>query len=147
MTVNELEKLIREVNRLHFTRFHQTVSQFGLGKGQPPILKYLSKNDGCKQSEISKREHVTAATTTVMLQTMEKNGLIERRNDEKDLRVMRVYITEKGREIIRKCDDAIEKMENELYETFSDEEIDMFYSLLKKKSDRLKELLGMEDME
>ncbi len=124
--MREVEKLTREVNRLHFTRFHQTLSGFGLGKGQPPILKYLSMNDGCKQSEIAQREHITAATTTVMLQTMEKNGLIERRSDQKDLRIMRVYITEYGREVLKKSDEAIERMELEIYEGFTDEEIEKF---------------------
>lgn len=143
--MREVEKLVREVNRLHFTRFYQTLSTFGLGKGQPPILKYLSMNDGCKQSEIAQREHITAATTTVMLQTMEKNGLIERRVDENDLRVMRVYITQKGRELQAKCDEAIENMEKEIYEGFTEEELESFRYLLTKKRDRLKCLLGMEE--
>ncbi len=139
--MREVEKLAREVNRLHFTRFHQELSKFGLGKGQPPILKYLSLNDGCKQTEIAKREHVSAATVTVMLQTMEKNGLVERKSDENDLRIMRVYITDKGREIQKKCDEAIENMEKEIYEGFSREELEAFKKLLTKKRDRLKILL------
>lgn len=143
--MREVEKLVREVNRLHFTVFHQTLSQFGLGKGQPPILKYLSLNDGCKQSEIAQREHVSAATTTVMLQTMEKNGLIERKSDEKDLRIMRVYITEKGLEVQKKCDEAIENMEKEIYEGFTDSEIEEFRRLLTKKRDRLKVILESEE--
>lgn len=143
--MREVEKFVREVNRLHFTTFHQTLSQFGLGKGQPPILKYLSKNDGCKQNEIAQMEHLSAATITVMLQTMEKNGLIERKSDEKDLRIMRVYITEKGRDIQAKCDEAIERMENEIYSEFSKEELECFKSLLEKKRDRLKKILEMED--
>ncbi|MBQ7876005.1 MAG: MarR family transcriptional regulator [Clostridia bacterium] len=143
--MREVEKLVREVNRLHFTVFHQTLSQFGLGKGQPPILKYLSLNDGCKQSDIAKREHLTAATVTVMLQTMEKNGLIERKNDENDLRIMRVYITQKGREVQLRCDEAIENMEKEIYEDFTEDEIKAFKKLLTKKRDRLKVLLEMEE--
>ena len=142
--MREVEKLVREVNRLHFTKFHQTLSGFGLGKGQPPILKYLSLNDGCKQSEIAKREHLTAATVTVMLQTMEKNGLIERKSDENDLRIMRVYITPKGRELQEKCDEAIENMEKEIYADFTADEIELFKTLLTKKRDRLKVLLEGE---
>ena len=145
--MREVEKLVREVNRLHFTVFHQTLSKFGLGKGQPPILKYLSENDGCKQSEIAQKEHVSAATTTVMLQTMEKNGLIERKSDEKDLRIMRVFITDKGREIQKKCDEAIENMEKEIYAFFTNEELESFRNLLGKKRDRLKEILEMEEKE
>lgn len=143
--MREVEKLVREVNRLHFNVFHQTLSQFGLGKGQPPILKHLSLNDGCKQSEIAKFEHLTAATVTVMLQTMEKNGLIERRSDEKDLRIMRVYITPKGLDVQKKCDEAIEEMEKKIYEDFTDDEIEVFRNLLTKKRNRLKVLLETED--
>lgn len=143
--MREVEKLMRRVNRLHFCLFHQTLSQFGLGKGQPPILKYLSLNDGCTQSEIAKREHVTAATTTVMLQTMEKNGLIVRKSDEADLRIMRVYITQKGLEVQKKCDEAIENLEKEIYEGFTPEEIEAFRKLLEKKCDSLERLLEMEE--
>ncbi|MBR5535136.1 MAG: MarR family transcriptional regulator [Clostridia bacterium] len=143
--MREVEKLVREVNRLHFTMFHQALSQYGLGKGQPPILKYLSLNDGCKQTEIAKREHLTAATVTVMLQTMEKNGLVERKNDDNDLRIMRVYITPKGLEVQKKCDEAIEEMEKKIYEDFTSDEIEVFRKLLTKKRDRLKKLLGVEE--
>lgn len=143
--MREVEKLVREVNRLHFSTFHQTLSQFGLGKGQPPILKYLSLNDGCKQSELAQNEHVTAATITVMLQTMEKNGLIVRKSDEKDLRIMRVYITDKGRSVQQKCDEAIKNLEKEIYADFNQEELDAFRRLLVKKRDRLKEILESEE--
>ncbi len=143
--MREVEKLVREVDRLHFTIFHQTLSQFGLGKGQPPILKFLSLNDGCTQSEIAKRERLTAATITVTLQSMEKNGLIERRNDENDLRIMRVFITPKGSEVQRKCDEAIEELEKRIYEGFTKDEIEVFKKLLTKKRDRLKELSGVEE--
>lgn len=143
--MREVEKLVREVNRLHFTVFHQTLSQFGLGKGQPPILKHLSQNDGCKQTEIARFEHLTAATVTVMLQTMEKNGLVERRSDENDLRIMRVYITDKGREVQKKCDEAIKEMEKKIYEGFTREEIECFRVLLAKKRDSLKQILETEE--
>ncbi len=143
--MREAESLTREVGRLHFQKIHETLAKFGLGKGQPPILKYLSDNNGCKQSEIAKREHVSAATTTVTLQAMEKNGLIERRSDENDLRIMRVYITEKGRDVQKKCDMAMEETDREVYKNFSPQELEMFKYLLRKKRDRLKELLETEE--
>lgn len=143
--MREAESLTREVGRLHFQKVHDTLTKFGLGKGQPPILKYLSENNGCKQSEIAKHEHVSAATVTVTLQSMEKNGLIERKSDESDLRIMRVYITDKGRDVQKRCDEAIEETDREIYKNFSQEEIEMFKKLLRKKRDRLKELLETEE--
>lgn len=143
--MREAESLTREVGRLHFQKVHETLAKFGLGKGQPPILKYLSENNGCKQSEIAKHEYVSAATVTVTLQSMEKNGLIERKSDESDLRIMRVYITDKGRDVQKRCDEAIEETDREIYKNFSQEEIEMFKKLLIKKRDRLKELLETEE--
>lgn len=143
--MREAESLTREVGRLHFQKMHESLSKFGLGKGQPPILKYLSENDGCKQSEISKREHVSAATTTVMLQTMEKNGLVKRKSDENDLRIMRVYITEKGLEMQKKCDELLNELDSEVYADFSEAELSEFKRLLTKKRDRLKKLLETEE--
>ena len=142
--MRDVERLVREVNRLHFARFHQTLASFGLGKGQHPILRYLIENDGCKQSDISHRECVTPATTTVMLQTMEKNGLIERRSDESDLRIMRVYITKKGKDIQKKCDEAMKNMISEVYEDFTEEEIETFRNLITKKRNKLRSLMEME---
>lgn len=143
--MKRVEELFREAHRLHFAKLRQTLCAFSLGKGQPHILRYLAQNDGATQSEIAKRECVTPATTTVMLQTMEKNGLIERKSDENDLRIMRVFITEKGKEVLKESTKAIEEMEEEIYADFTQEEIELFCQLLEKKRDKLKNLLGMEE--
>ncbi len=138
-------KIFGDVTRLHFLKIHQTVSSIELGKGQPPILGYLIDHDGCIQSDIAKREHKAPATVTVMLQTMEKNGLIERRSSEEDHRTVRVYITDKGREAHEKSESALKQMDDEIYAVFTDEEREEFFRLLRKMHDRLKTLLNLED--
>ena len=138
-------EIFRETVRLHFLKLHQTLSSLGLGKGQPPILHRLSQKDGCMQTEIAKCEMKTAATTTVMLQTMEKNGLIERRSDPDDLRRMRVYITDKGRKVEKSAMLAISKMDEDIYSVFTDEEYAEFFRLLEKMNGRMKEMLDRKE--
>ena len=46
---------------------------------------------------------VKPSTLNVMIGRMEKNGYIEKKQDEKDSRKSRIYFTEKGRSI---CDDT-----------------------------------------
>lgn len=137
-------RLFGDVTRLHFLEMNQSLSSFGIGKGQPPILRYLTEHDGCIQTDIAKEEKKAPATITVMLKTMEKNGLIERRSDKEDLRTMRIFITDKGREACKNVKNVFEKMDDEVFSVFSDEEYEEFNYLLGKMKGRLEDLLGME---
>ncbi|GAK40136.1 MarR family transcriptional regulator [Paenibacillus urinalis] len=57
--------------------------------------------EGLKISEISDIMRVKAPTITPVIQGLEEQGLVERRMDETDRRVMRITITEAGREAVR----------------------------------------------
>jgi DNA-binding MarR family transcriptional regulator len=67
--------------------------------GQAICLRVLVENDGASQADIADRLHLARPTVTTMLQRMQKAGLIERRVDETDQRVTRVYMTAEGRAI------------------------------------------------
>ena len=41
--------------------------------------------------------HLSRPSVTAMLQALEKSGAIERRSDERDQRLTRVYLTDEGR--------------------------------------------------
>lgn len=57
--------------------------------------------EGLKISEISEIMRVKAPTITPVIQGLEEQGLVERRMDQTDRRVMRITITEAGREAVR----------------------------------------------
>ncbi len=59
-------------------------------------IKALSTHDGITQRDLAEMLHIARPTATVMLQKMEKAGLVERRVDEKDQRYTRIYLTERG---------------------------------------------------
>jgi DNA-binding MarR family transcriptional regulator len=63
------------------------------------VLDALVERDGLTPGEIATRLEVSGPTAVKMTQRMEANGLVERRRDDPDGRLVRVYLTEKGREI------------------------------------------------
>ena len=69
----------------------------GAHPGQTFCLRELARDDGITQSDLAERLKVARPTVTVMLQKMEKAGLIERRSDEQDQRYTRIYLTDAGR--------------------------------------------------
>ena len=61
-------------------------------------LSLLYETDGLTISTISQRRGIDAPTVTGIVSRMEQNGLVERRHDRIDRRVVRVYLTDEGRE-------------------------------------------------
>lgn len=65
--------------------------------GQNRSLALLARNEGMKQADLARNAHVRPSSVSEVLERLEKSGLIERRRDQKDRRVLRVYLTDKGR--------------------------------------------------
>ena len=72
------------------------MSEHGVAPGQAFCLREVAHHDGITQRDLAEILNVARPTLTVMLQKMEKAGLIERRNDEHDQRYTRIYLAEKG---------------------------------------------------
>jgi DNA-binding MarR family transcriptional regulator len=66
---------------------------------QAGCLLVLSHTDGLSQSDLAGMLHVSKPTVTSMLQKMEAAGTVERRSDEHDQRVTRLYLTPKGHDL------------------------------------------------
>ncbi len=86
------------VNRQLFTRI------LGFEKhGRPArslmLLALGSTDEGIPQRRLADVLHVSAPTVTVMVQKLEKHGLVERWTDETDQRVTRIRMTPKGRDL------------------------------------------------
>ncbi len=83
---------------------------------KPPhldILVNLFRFEGISQQELARKLLVGRSNMSMLLPQMEKRGLLERRPDPKDKRVLRLYLTEAGRELTSRAmviqTDIIEK--------------------------------------
>ncbi len=67
------------------------------------VLIKLRIENGLSQNEIAHRTERNKTTIARLLDTMEKSGLIERIQNEKDKRVKQVYLTSKGNKLADRC--------------------------------------------
>ncbi len=132
-----LDMLLVQVCRLHYLRAHELLEKIGLYRGQPPVLRALSEQEGLKHTELAERLRVTPATITRMLQRMEKAGFVERRPDPEDQRISRVYLTEAGRGVQSALREVVRTMEAETFAGFSQEEQALLRRLLEGIRDNL----------
>ena len=132
-----LGQLLLQVCRLTGDRLRVKMEEIGLHKGQGFILFHLWHHDGIPQNVIAHAMHVSPATVTSMLQRMERDGWIERRRDEADNRIVRVYLTEKARALHEKARAAFRGLDDELTAGLTQEEQKTLRELLLKVHDHL----------
>jgi DNA-binding MarR family transcriptional regulator len=61
------------------------------------VLLPLFEEDGLRIGEVARRARLSKQTMTTMVRLAERDGLVERRRDERDRRATRVHLTAKGR--------------------------------------------------
>ncbi len=130
--------LFAEVVRFHYQRLHFLLGQLGLYPGQPWILHLLWRQDGRTQKELAEKTQLRPATITVMLQRMERAGFIQRKVDTEDLRVSRVYLTEKGRQLQPQVEAVLKTLDQESLHGFSSREREQLRGYLQRLRDNLK---------
>lgn len=114
--------LLAQTCRLHYARVHELVEAIGLYRGQPPMLHALWEQEGLTHTELAARLQISPATTTKMIQRMERAGFIQRKSDPQDQRLSRVYLTEAGRAIRSEVEAIWLHIEAETFAGFSIEE-------------------------
>lgn len=70
--------------------------ELGVHPGQISCLRELVRHPDISQRELSEALHLAPPTITVMLQKMERMGLVERHTDGVDQRLMRIRLTDFG---------------------------------------------------
>jgi DNA-binding MarR family transcriptional regulator len=96
-----LSALLLAASRIMSAFYAGTVAQTGLrispaGLG---VLGVLVTADGLKSSDVAARGWSSPGTVTAVVDTLAREGYVERRNDADDRRVVRLFVTDKGRRI------------------------------------------------
>jgi DNA-binding MarR family transcriptional regulator len=86
----------------------------GLHLGQNLLLASLAEQDGQTPGEVAARLHVTTPTIVKMLNRMVATGLLERRRDTHDNRLVRVHLTDAGRALIGPLEQELSAIEEAL---------------------------------
>jgi DNA-binding MarR family transcriptional regulator len=101
-------------------------------RGQATVLCVVAKQDGLTQSKIAEQLSVQGATITNMLQRLEEAGLVNRRRDPDDNRLVRVYLTEVGRQMERSINEQFGNMQELIFKGINAEERAVLLRLLQQ---------------
>lgn len=94
-----------------------TLGELGMTLPQFELLATLRFGEGVTQKELAERLLVTKGNVCGLLDRLENLGWVERRTDEKDNRINRLFLTPAGR---RKFDNALPKHDQTVLATMND---------------------------
>jgi DNA-binding MarR family transcriptional regulator len=109
-------ELLAQVAQAYRSLSDSFMDRIGMHRAQATLLCRLFVQDGMTQSEIAEQLAVQGATVTNMLQRMEEAGLVARRRDPEDNRLVRVYLTDTGRQQERAITEQFMKVEEAIFE-------------------------------
>ncbi|MFE1886223.1 MarR family winged helix-turn-helix transcriptional regulator [Streptomyces diastatochromogenes] len=115
----------------------------GLHLGQNLVLAALWEQDGQTPGAIATRVNVTTPTIVKMANRMTTAGLLTRRRDEKDNRLVRLYLTDEGRALQEPIEKELGNLEQQLTAGLTDAEVQELMNSLARVADNA-EALGDE---
>lgn len=94
------------------------------------MVHRLAIEEGITQSQLAEALCVDASTVTKTLLRLERGGVIERRADAADARIWRVYLTGRGRGLVKPVADIWTRAEERLVQNLSEAERALLRRLL-----------------
>ena len=97
-TLGELQRLVR-------LYADKQAARYGITRAQWAVLAKVERSEGLKQTELAELMEMQPITLTRLIDKLCDNGWIERRGDETDRRVNRLYLRKAARPLLGKLAD------------------------------------------
>src|SRR5882757_3125463 len=91
-----------EVQRLVRAYADKQAARYGITRAQWAVLAKVERAEGLKQTELAEQMEMQPITLTRLIDRLCDNGWIERRSDESDRRVNRLYLRKAARPLLAK---------------------------------------------
>jgi DNA-binding MarR family transcriptional regulator len=144
ITKERLFKELHLINHLSKRHMRRKIRSMGLKEvGHPFILKTLSEpeNNGQmdNQKDLAEILSISPAAIAQSIKRMEHEGLLRKINDETDLRVNQIAITEKGRAYVQQIDRGLAQLADKFFTDFSDLEKQQYHAFNLRIIENLKQ--------
>jgi len=146
LSVNDLPFLVVSLTHCFRALADQTLVEANLQKklrpGTGALFYALVANDGCNIKLLVDMLRIPNATLSGMLDVMEKDGMVERRDCPDDGRAYRLHLTRKAKALVPKMIARHKQAVATLQQGMSEREVTQFKSLMLRASTNLRSALN-----
>jgi MarR family transcriptional regulator, organic hydroperoxide resistance regulator len=142
--LNDFVPLFTRASKLMRGAADTAFSRHGVRVGQNLLLERLWEEDGLTPGEIAQQLNVSTPTVVKMATRMEAAGFLERRPDERDARLVRLYLTDLGRSVRKPLERELEQLRRQATANLSAVERREFEAALAQMVDNLESVERIE---
>jgi DNA-binding MarR family transcriptional regulator len=131
-TEPEIGPLLVQICRAQRNRAAAALGAIHMHVGQENLVYRLAAEEGVSQTQLAGALCLDASTVTKMLLRLERDGVVERRSDAEDARIVRVYLTPHGKALVQPVLDVWSQVETRLVHGMSEAELLLLRRLLRQ---------------
>jgi DNA-binding MarR family transcriptional regulator len=105
---------------------------------QYTVLSVIGRHEGMSSAELSRRFYVTPQTMNELIGALERRGLILRKADPSNRRILRMNVTPSGRELLDRCDALADGVERDIFGNLSEADYRQLAELTRKLAHALR---------
>lgn len=132
------EKLMDTMHVIARTFSNSHSNELCMGKITFPqfmVLEFLSRHSMSKMTDIARHMNITTAAITGQVDRLQKNGYVERVNDQKDRRIINIRLLQKGSRLVSRIQGQRRDIIVSLFEKISDRDREEYLRILAKIRD------------
>jgi DNA-binding MarR family transcriptional regulator len=123
--------LIKRIETEVTCQMNKALSDFGITLSQFIVLNFVNDNQtDLSSAQLSRRFKMTPQSMNETVSLLQTKEFILKNADLENKRILRISLTEKGLSILEQCNAAIDVVENELFATLSEAELDILRLLI-----------------
>lgn len=130
--VTSLGYLVKEASSALRTEMESVLRPLGMNITQYSCLELLAQRPDLSNSELARGAFVSRQSMNVLLQAMEREGLVVRPAEPPSGRVLPARLTDRGRGRLQAASAAVRAVEDQMRSTLSENEQEQLRALLRK---------------
>ncbi len=135
---------INIISRCAHTYRSDCLEGSGLGSSHYFYILLICADPGISQDQIAKRLYINKSSVTRAIAVLEENGFVERHPSEEDKRIVRVFPTDKAKEILPEVRRIARAWNAFLLSDLEEEEKLQFLTTLEKITQKAQSYIDME---
>ena len=90
------------------------------------------EKEGTPSTKLAPKMGMEPRSLTRMIKTLEDNGVIEKRADKEDKRMVRLFLTKEGKKLRKQATNIVMQFNQKIREEISDKELEQCFNTLNK---------------
>ncbi len=125
-------RLLSILHRQTQVYLQKALDPLDLGHGQARVLRYIDRNPGVRQQDISEYFRLDKGSTSTLIRSLDKKGFLEKELDMEDNRAYRLVASQKAVDLRTQLEEIFSKWTDRLLNGFADSEKDQLIEQMER---------------